>query len=315
MQNAKNNPLLKFIVNLAITLIPFKWSILKYFAKIDPIHKTELKTRALGLIANKIKNKKSIETNMGIDADYKCFIPISEHLIVFGKPNEYRGERGPLELASSLTRHANGFVDIGAHLGYFVFYVQNFNQGKPIFYFEPNQDLFNIINNNVTSNKLNNISGTMAAVGNTNGPIEFYNNKSALMGSIKKDFSLLSHTDIISVESIRFSDFLKNTNLNNLCVKVDIEGAEFEFLEGAKAEINKIDFLIIEVLGEASKTGFVKKLIDEFDFNAYYINDYKLIRSKNGEYEYVSPEYNWLFCKHNPLELKDLLKNTKMSIC
>ena len=37
----------------------------------------------------------------------------------------------------------------------------------------------------------------------------------------------------------------------NLLIKVDVEGAEFEFIEGAKNKIENIDYLIIELLQDS----------------------------------------------------------------
>ena len=70
----------------------------------------------------------------------------------------------------------------------------------------------------------------------------------------------------------------------------------------------------MEVLGEAVKNRFVKNMIDKFGFRAYYINDYKLVYSKNGDFVYEAPEYNWLFCYKSPQEMHDICKGSKIEV-
>ena len=118
----------------------------------------------------------------------------------------------------------------------------------------------------------------------------------------------------IEVESIRFSEYVIKNKLKNILVKVDIEGAEQDFIDGARECMDKVSYLIIEVLGEASRNGFVKRVIDEFKLNAYYINDFNLMYSADGSYKYIAPEYNWFFCNKNPSQLKETLNSNLISV-
>ena len=43
---------------------------------------------------------------------------------------------------------------------------------------------------------------------------------------------------------------------------------------------------------------------------AYYIRDFELIPSVDGEFEYVAPFWNWLFCRMSPNELAARLSAT-----
>ncbi len=55
-------------------------------------------------------------------------------------------------------------------------------------------------------------------------------------------------------------------------------------------------------------------MIKEYKFNAFYINNFELIHSKNGEFEYQHPFYNWLFTKDSTEELELKLKNSQFKI-
>src|SRR5688572_24566434 len=61
-----------------------------------------------------------VVTNLGISSDLRVEIPrASNPVLRYGHPRAYRGERGGLYLARHLTALSGGFVDVGAHLGYY----------------------------------------------------------------------------------------------------------------------------------------------------------------------------------------------------
>jgi hypothetical protein len=64
----------------------------------------------------------------------------------------------------------------------------------------------------------------------------------------------------------------------------------------------------MEILGPAIKQGMPLRIIQESGFRAFYIHDYQLEHSNDGNFEYVAPFYNWLFCRETPEELKRLLQ-------
>lgn len=134
------------------------------------------------------------------------------------------------------------------------------------------------------------------------------------MGSITTVFAEQYQTTPITVEAVRFDTFVRQSRLQKLCVKVDVENAEFEFIEGATGALDAIDSLIMEVLGPAQQKRFVQRMIHEYGFHAYYINDYQLEYTPDGQFTYVHPQYNWLFSKAAPAALRDKLTGSKLSV-
>lgn len=61
---------------------------------------------------------------------------------LFGCPSHYRGERGALLLSRELVSDCDTFIDIGAHRGYFVYYMRAFRREVPIYFFEPHPILY-----------------------------------------------------------------------------------------------------------------------------------------------------------------------------
>lgn len=124
-------------------------------ARIPPALRTYFSYRLFSALANHALNIGFIDTNMGISKDYHCTIPFNQHMALFGKPELYYGERGALYLAAHLSQTAEAFVDIGSHIGYFIFFVRNqLPMMKPIYFFEPDRQLFSVIEENVRYNSL-----------------------------------------------------------------------------------------------------------------------------------------------------------------
>ena len=118
----------------------------------------------------------------------------------------------------------------------------------------------------------------------------------------------------IDVQVRTFSAIAREIQCSRACVKVDVEYAEDEFLRGARAALDRIAYLVIEILGPAQSRGFVCELKALTGFHAYYINDYCLEHSSDGSYVYRVPEYNWLFCRDNPESLGQRLAASALRV-
>ncbi|WP_424099163.1 FkbM family methyltransferase [Moorena producens] len=307
---------MKSITKTAINIFPGKSIILKWGALCPVLLRNYLSYRFFHAIARRVPKTINLLTNMGISHSCLYKIPSNyNHVAIFGKPEYYLGERGALKLSECLTQYSDAFVDIGAHIGYFTFYVrEKMALDKPIFFFEPDPNLFNLIDKNVNLNELKNVHGFQAAISSKSGSIKFYKNLSdSSSGSITQDFYSKHEVQEITVQSTTFSNFLNKYSLNNVCVKVDVEGAESDFIKGAMTSLNDISYLIVEVLGPAINNNFIQNMI-ELGYFAYYINDYCLEHSIDGSFNYVAPQYNWLFCHDHPSQLSEKLEKTKFKI-
>lgn len=293
-----------------IKKIPGIHALVIYSARLPIILRSKLSLGILSSLSQNIPLPQYINTNLGIDKNYHCLIPHEKTTYLFGKPDYYWGERGPLKLAKILSQQCDAFIDIGAHMGYFTFFIRKYlSKDIPIYYFEPDPELFALIEKNIEKNTLINTKGFKQAIGNKDGYIHFFKNLSDnLSGSLIENFKATHNTQTIEVEIIKYTSFAKTYHLKKACVKVDIENAEFAFLEGAEESLSTIHFLIIEVLEPAIKAGFIHKMIQDYGFYAYYINDYQLEFSQDGSFNYQPPEYNWLFCKEPPDQLKKIVK-------
>ena len=97
-------------------------------------------------------------------------------------------------------------------------------------------------------------------------------------------------------------------------MKVDAEGAGISVWDGARAALDRIDWLVCEILGDELKGRLPHRIIAESGWCGYYIRDFDLVRSIDGEFDYRAPFYNWLFCQAGPAALAACLKNTRFRV-
>lgn len=288
-------------------------------ARMPPALRTRSSLRLLSAMARRqTSNDDLVTTNLGISPSLKIRVRPSHLHARFGKPSLYDGERGALELACALAPQSDAFLDIGAHIGFFTWCVRTLaSPSVPIYFFEPDPDLFKLLQANVEINHLDGVVGVPAAIGSRDGTARFYCNLSdSFSGSLGDGFQQAHHHQIaaIDVEIRSFASIGRQYGFERATVKVDVENAELDFLDGAAGAFERIAYLIIEVLGPAHERHFVPQLMKQSGLKAYYINDYRLEHSEDGSFTYRSPEYNWLFCRDTPDELAAHVRGTRLRV-
>lgn len=274
--------------------------------------------RVFSLVARRVdaKRPRLVMTNLGMHSHYHCLLSDHNHIALYGKPDLYSGERGALYLASSLLKYSDVFVDVGSHIGYFLFFLRDRVRGNtPLYFFEPDAELFGQLERNVQRNRLQEVYGFNAALGSHDGTASFFKNLTdPSSGSLTTLFSDQHETLTMSVPLTTFDTIAKKFHFAKACVKVDIEGAEQDFFEGVKDSVATISFLIMEILGPAIQAGFVQRLMRTWKFQAYYINDLTLEHTQDGAFTYRDGQFNWLFCRESPDELRQLIRGSPLSV-
>jgi len=136
------------------------------------------------------------------------------------------------------------FVDVGANIGFYSLLLhRNF---KNVVAVEPHPRNMRVLRENLRCMGAKNITCVSKAVSERDG-----NTVPLFSGSHDGTHSLLrrstiSSQDYLPVETITLSSLLKDFERVDL-VKVDVEGAEWEVLEGAVQIIDKIESWVIEL--------------------------------------------------------------------
>jgi FkbM family methyltransferase len=308
---------LRSLVWRIISLMPGQLAIIKSGATLTPAFRNRLTVRFLSALAGRCKGLPAdLDTNLGIDRRLNVKISSSNSSLLFGSPRLLVGERSSLELALALFRHSGCFLDIGANNGLYVFYLCSHDiSQKPIYFFEPDPDLYSRLASNVAGNKLKRVRGFQIALSDGIGKATFLRDRTDdSCGSLIGGGSSPHVVEPIEIDTVSFESFVKEHSLENVCAKVDVEGAEELFFDGAKSSASKLRYLIIEILEPAVRRKLPSRIITDGQLQAYYINNYHLEHSLSGEFTYVAPFYNWLFCREAPQDLRAALVGTKFRV-
>lgn len=172
-------------------------------------------------------------------------------------------------------------IDCGANMGTSVLYFKWLYPNAKLYAFEPDAAIFEVLQQNVTNNKLSDVHLFNNAVW-TNNSTMFFEQNNAQSGK------LIFTENNMKVDCIRLKDFMKD-HAHIDFLKLDIEGAELPVLKDIAAELGRVKHLFIEyhsavnqpqnlsellqilekegfryfIDGNKSKSPFVTKVIEE----------------------------------------------------
>jgi len=175
------------------------------------------------------------------------------------------------EVSSLLaTLHGRVFVDIGANVGYYSFLLRdNFDR---IIAVEPHPRNVQLMQKSKEKYRYRKVSVLPKAVSNENGETKLY------LGSHRGGHSLLQsdrvtqkpNQNYITVQAATL-DFLLRTYSNVDLVKVDVEGAEWKVLGGAKDAMNKINAWLIEI-HDLTRKKELEDLMRSFNYKVKWVS-------------------------------------------
>src|SRR5262245_27241056 len=253
-----------------------------------------------------------LETNMGISSGLRCQVPTTKHEYLFGRPENYIGERSTCELVKRLSADCSHFIDVRANEGLFTFIVYA-SRGKNItlHFFEPDPTLFDRLSNNLKANNIDAVGNAVAVAQQTGEGIFYRNLDDDSTGSLVEYFVQSHRTKPECVRTISLNDYFTTHQIAKAIVKVDVEGAGSDVWQGSKEAANNIEYLIIEILEPEVTSRLPARIMSETGWNGYYIENFNLRHSVEGKFSYVHPFWNWLFCNRSPSGLAKRLAGTK----
>jgi len=159
-------------------------------------------------------------------------------------------------------------IDVGAHIGLFSLLASRSCFTGKIFSFEPNNENFDMLMQNIKSNKLKNIFPFNLAVSENTSNVKLFLDKDESAHSIFQ-----KNTSYVTVESISLQKIFDDNDIN-FCkiLKLDCEGAEYEIIDSLPDKyFEKIQNIIIEYHLADSKPELGKELISKIKNAGFHV--------------------------------------------
>lgn len=162
-------------------------------------------------------------------------------------------------------------IDCGSNIGLSIVYFKKIFPNSKIIAFEPDNDIFKVLQKNVESFRLKDVELNNKAIWIHNNGVEF-KSEGGFSGRIPKEGD--HKNQIIRVESIRLDRLLGEYDQIDF-LKMDIEGAEYDVLKDSLENLKKIKYLFVEYhshISESQKLHDILQLISQSGFR-YHIHE------------------------------------------
>jgi FkbM family methyltransferase len=172
-------------------------------------------------------------------------------------------------------------VDAGAHIGYFTIILSDLvgNDGKVIA-FEPNPTTFSILKKNIETNNLSNVILEPLALSNTESEEYIQEDDQSAGSTIYKNCS-----DGIKIKTITLDKYFNDKEIN--FIKIDVQGSEFNILNGGIKTFTKKPKCIIEIhptifdsKGKKVSSKEVINMLKKFNYEIFNVTKNKSINSE-----------------------------------
>jgi FkbM family methyltransferase len=304
------------LMEMAWQLVPNPRHVLERLATLPPACKGPLLERVarVGLDVAQYRVDDELETNLAIDGP-AVRIPIrAGRVYLFGNPAKRFDEASTIRLCRALLADAGSFVDIGAHVGLYLWSLLGlFGPTRPGYFFEPNPELFRVLRAN-TSRLTRHVQGFAVAVDDHDGVTDFYVDlEDWSMSTVVEDPHSGHRYRRSRVQCVRFDSFAREVRLQDAVVKADIEGGEARLLDGLASSGGAVLDFVCEVLEPAFVGGFVSEAATKLRADAYLIGDRRLSPSEHVTRWHLT-DRNWLFTRRPRVALERLLRPSGLRI-
>ncbi len=143
-------------------------------------------------------------------------------------------------------------IDIGGNIGVFAVHAARQTPRGRVYAFEPSGENYELLRQNISLNKFENISAFHAAVVGTPGPVKLYLNHQGGFHSIQSDRRSDSSKYEL-VEGVKLQEIFDRHEIAHCdLLKIDCEGAEYEILYNLPRQyFDRIDRITMEYHGSA----------------------------------------------------------------
>jgi FkbM family methyltransferase len=213
-------------------------------------------------------------------------------------------EQDEITLIGKLIRSDFVILDIGANIGYNILCFAQYAPDGQLYAFEPDKDTFRLLVKNINQNKLFHIKASQTALSDQKGTGNFYVCSDNAYSSLK-DTKRKKIVKTVPVNVTTLDDFITENTIKRIdLIKIDVEGFEYNVLNGGSKAIKQFRPLIVCEIYKGTDSnsdpdGTVSSLINQ-GYSAWVFHGDGLVPHQRHDDNY----YNYLFV---PSEKKDLL--------
>lgn len=178
-----------------------------------------------------------------------------------------------------LVQPGDTFLDIGANVGFYTLVLSKTQPDLRVIAFEPNPRLQALLKKNVAANRFEQVQCEPLALSDTDGTALLYLNRSDMSASLRADFDA-NLTDAVEVKTVKLDSYLNRRDLRgHLVIKVDVEGHEDAFFEGARQTLafRKPDIIAEVAVNYGRHTA---SLLKDNGYRLYQITDRGLLEAE-----------------------------------
>ncbi len=179
-------------------------------------------------------------------------------------------------VATELASSSATFVDVGANIGFYSLVMAARHPKLKVIAFEPNPKNFRMLESNVRLNRFSNVTCEKTALSDADGTATLYLSPSDMSASLESEFETSRRGEVEVQREMLDTYALERSLRAPLLIKVDVEGHESAFIQGASETISRLKpDIIMEVT--ASGDEFATSLLLDAGYKFYAISDEGLI--------------------------------------
>ena len=164
------------------------------------------------------------------------------------------------------------FIDIGANQGIYSLIAAKNRNFKKIYSFEPVDDNYKLLTNNIKLNNINNIKSKKLAISHKNA-VSYISFNKKHSGTSSLETKKKQSQKLIKINTINYTNLKKIIDFKKkLIVKIDVEGHESVVIDQLiKSNLLKyIEYIYVEIDFKINKIGKIKEKIRKFNFIEVY---------------------------------------------
>jgi FkbM family methyltransferase len=192
-------------------------------------------------------------------------------------------------------RKTDLFLDIGANHGHYSILLAGLCETKCIA-IEPVSCTFNKLKKNINLNNLDNlVSLKQFGLSNSTGKLFFSNDLGTMNKIVDEDYKNKVEIDVLTIDDL---------DIDISIIKIDVEGYEFNVLQGAKNTLSKkaLNIIVCEVnntINEDSLTKDLLNYLEIYDFKPYVFQNNLLVEISGNNKD----DHNTIFIRDLDLAL------------